>query len=134
MLGHWHWYRNPPKPPYWALNLTTNVTDVTGAQFHLYADDMVIYCSVLIFAKEVDHLQNALSAVQNTLSQLKLVVSDDKTKLMLFPNAKNIPQVVTLEGQVFEGVNLYKYLGILIDDCFTFKTHVQCWVKKKVLS
>lgn len=61
--------------------------------------------------------------LEETLSQLKLVLNADKTKL--FTNAKsrpqNIPSAVTLEGEV---VNFYNYL-ILIDDSLTFKPLVQ---------
>lgn len=47
----------------------------------MYADDTVIFCSVLTLAKAIEHLQSAFNVVQNILSQLKL-------KLMLFSNAK----------------------------------------------
>lgn len=42
----------------------------------------------------------------------------------------NAPLVVTLDGNIVEVVNSYKYVGILIDDSLTFKSLVMCLVKK----
>ena len=92
---------------------------------HFYADDTIIYCFGSTPARAVESLQKAFDVVQQTLLQLKLVLNTDKTKQMLFSNAKKVPQTVltvsTLEGNVIEVVRIYKYLGVLIDDSLSFK-------------
>ena len=69
-----------------------------------------------------------------TLFRLKLLLNVDKTKVMLFSKAKKTPEpvldIVTTQGQVLEVVACYKYLGIWLDDCLSFKLHVNNLLKK----
>lgn len=112
-------------------NLNWHVPD---ANFHFYADDTVIYCCAPSLTQAIAHLQNAFNMVQHTLLQLKLVLNADKTKCMLFTGHQNrslnIPSVITLDGREIQTVTTYKYLGIVIDDCLSFKPHVHCLLRK----
>lgn len=108
--------------------------NVSNANFHFYADDTVIYCSASTPNQALCQLQLAFDTVQRTLFDLKLVLNDDKTKLMLFSNAKsmsrNLLPITTSQGSEIESVSQFKYLGILIDDSLSFKPHIQHLVKK----
>lgn len=108
--------------------------NVSNANFHFYADDTVIYCSASTPNQALCQLQLAFDTVQRTLFDLKLVLNDDKTKLMLFSNAKsksrNLLPITTSQGSEIESVSQFKYLGILIDDSLSFKPHIQQLVKK----
>lgn len=108
--------------------------NVPKASFHFYADDTVIYCCAATLKKAFDELQTAFTMVQAQLYQLKLVLNTDKTKLMVFTKSKKEPQtlphIITTQGKEIERVSTYKYLGFLIDDCLTFKFHIDALVKK----
>uniref|UniRef100_A0A3B3DM95 Reverse transcriptase domain-containing protein n=2 Tax=Oryzias melastigma TaxID=30732 RepID=A0A3B3DM95_ORYME len=106
---------------------------VSEANLHFYADDTVIYCCGSSLLQVIETLQKAFVAVQNSLLQLKLVLNADKSKLMLFSNKKvpdDLPVVTTLEGEVIEVVEEYKYLGVLIDNSLTFKPFMENLLKK----
>ena len=53
---------------------------------------------------------------------------------MLFLKAKKTPEtaldIVTAQGKVLEVVTGYKYLGIWLDDCLSFKLQVNNLIKK----
>ena len=68
------------------------------------------------------------NVIQTQLSEHKLLLNVDKTKVMLFSKAKKTPEttldIVTTKGKVLEVVTCYKYLGIWLDDCLSFKLQV----------
>lgn len=53
---------------------------------------------------------------------------------MMFTNGRKVsdppPSILSLEGNQIKLVTHYKYLGILIYDHLTFKTHVESLIKK----
>ena len=100
------------------------------AAFYFYADGIVIYCCAFTLRKAFEHMQSAFDRVQAQLCQLKLFLNAEKTKHMVFSNSKkkvlNL-QILTSQGNEIEVVSTYKYLGFMIDDHITFKTHIQIW-------
>ena len=112
------------------INNTGN--NVLNANFHLYADDTVIYCSSPTQHQALCHLQDAFNTVQVTFRDLKLFLNPRKTKLIMFSNAKpqDLPSIIMYQGDVIKLVSSYKYLGFLIDDALSFKLHIQQLVKK----
>lgn len=89
--------------------------------FHFYVDDKVLYCC----AESLD------KAVLNLLTGFDVVSSETcfaQTKFMVFTKNRtlrvNPPLFVTFQEKVIEIVSAYRYLGILIDDCLTFKPHI----------
>ncbi len=86
--------------------------NLAHSSFHLYADDMVIYSSASTLDQAVSHLQSDFDAVQHTLSDLKLVLHAEKSKLMMFTKIKsahsNSCSITTLEGLEIEVVSKYK--------------------------
>ena len=66
--------------------------NVENANFHLYADDTVIYCFGGTVLKAVDHLQAAFKEIEAQLLLLKLVLNADKTKMITgVDNKENLP-------------------------------------------
>ncbi len=108
--------------------------NLAHSSFHLYADDIVIYSSASTLDQAVSHLQSDFDAVQHTLSNLKLVLNAEKSKLMMFTKSKsahsNSCSIATLQGLKIEVVSKYKYLGVLIDDSLSFGLHIQYLVRK----
>ena len=82
--------------------------NVQNAQLHFYADDTVIYCCASSLTKAFQNMQTAFYTVQHTLCQLKLILNTDKTKLMVFSNARNRPlnlsPITTCQGKEIEVV------------------------------
>ena len=104
------------------------------ATLHFYADDTVMYCAGPSIKEAVVKLQAVFNIIQTQLSELKLLLNVEKTKVMLFSKAKKTPEtaldIVTMQGQVLQVVSCYKYLGIWLDDCLTFKLQVTNLLKK----
>ena len=89
-------------------NLDKNVQNV---QLHFYTDDTVIYCCASSLTKAFQNLQTAFYAVQHTLCQLKLILNNDKTKLMVFSKARirplNLSPIISCQGIKIETVTSY---------------------------
>ena len=101
--------------------------------YHLYADDTIIYCSASSVKSAFAQLQSAFNIVQSRLEKLKLVLNAEKSKVMLFSNAKSPatpPELVTSQGGVIELVQTYKYLGFILDSQLSFKAHIASMVSK----
>ncbi len=92
-------------------------------QFPCYADDTSLYSSATTIKSATDNLQLAFNALQYALFHLKLVLNTDKTKYTVFSRARETDsklQIYSINGTPTEKVPHYKYLGVCIDDKFTF--------------
>ena len=82
--------------------------NVDEATLHFYADDTVMYCACPSIKEAVVELQAAFNIIQTQLSELKLLLNVEKTKVMLFSKAKKTPEtaldIVTMQGQVLQVV------------------------------
>lgn len=79
-----------------------------------YADDTIIYCCAVECA--FDLLQSAFEVVQCRLLKLEFVLNADKSKVMLFSNARlpaTPPDLVTSQGNVIDLVPSYSTLALL---------------------
>ncbi len=94
---------------------------------------MVIYSSVSTLDQAVSHLQSDFDAVLHTLSDLKLVLNAEKSKLMFTKRKSahsNSCSVTNLQGLEIEVVSKYKYLEFLIDHSLSFGPHILYLVRK----
>jgi len=73
-------------------------------------------------------LQAVFNIIQTQLSELKLILNVDKTKVMLFSKAKKTPET-TLE-KYLKWLPVKKYLGIWLDNCLSFKLQVNNLLRK----
>ena len=107
------------------------INDIVNAskvlKFILYADDTTLYISdsslheiIPIFNVELNHILNWTQA-----NRISLNLS--KTKYMIISTVKvNISglESLILDGNKIERVNMFKFLGIIIDDRLLFRDHV----------
>ena len=102
---------------------------ITKCDINLYADDTVIYYADKT-AKEVEiTLQNDIDKVSDWLEENKLLLNQKKTNMILFGTKPKLNKVNTfsilLKGQEIERVVKFKYLGIIFDQCMTWREHVE---------
>ena len=59
----------------------------------------------------------------------KLTLNIKKTKLMIFGSQRKLNLVndvnLVSNGEKIERVDCFRYLGVMLDQCWTFDTHVQ---------
>lgn len=109
-------------PVLFTIYINNILSSLTNYHAHLYAQ------------LAVDNLQHSFDVHQSTLNDLKVVLNAHKTKFMLISRArgngsKNM-HISTVQEFIIERVTEYKYLGIWIDDKFTFKFHIDNLVNK----
>ena len=115
-------------PVLFTIYINDIVSSLNGCQAHLYADDTVVYCIADSVQLATENLQLSFIALQEALTKLRLVLNASKTKCMLFSRARktelNKLHISTINGTNIERVSEYKYLGVWLDEKFTFKFHV----------
>lgn len=115
-------------PVLFTIYINDIILSLSGCQVHLYADDTIIYCIADSVQLAIENLQLSFNALQDALIGLKLVLNASKTKFMVFSRARDIAynnlHISTRNGSDIERVTEYKYLGIWLDDKFTFKYHI----------
>ena len=104
----------------------------------LYADDTVIFSA----ASSIDQLQLNLSLdlnnVSNWLTANGLFLNLKKTEYVVFGTRQRLIRSechspLCMEGKEVNQVKLFKYLGVLLDECLSFNDHIN-YVRSKVAS
>ena len=95
--------------------------------FHLFADDIIIYCS----RKNLNDLElilnQELHAMAEWIKSNRLALSILNTKFVLFHSKKLKPYKslsLKIDGVNIQEVSTVKYLGVTFDSNLTFKNHV----------
>lgn len=82
----------------------------------LYADDLVL------LSDDQKRLQNKLDILEKYCKDWCLEINTSKTKVVIFNESGHlINEKFTLENSHLECVNKYKYLGIIMSSCGSFK-------------
>ncbi len=106
----------------------------SNCNFHLYADDIVLYTCADSIHAATHNLQQSFSLLQKHLHNLKLVLNCEKTKQMLFTNASHIDyeafEICAANNSIIKRAQYYKYLGIWMDKKFSFRVHIDMLLKK----
>ena len=100
-----------------------------GNNFHLYADDTVIYCmndNVIMAEME---LQKILNKFANWCAVNALTINTSKTKTMLFGSRNKIknsykPELF-INNELLQLVPTFKYLGVHLDQTLNFNYHLE---------
>ena len=100
----------------------------------MYADDTTIYFNL----KEFDHLNKEgdingeLEKVNTWLKLNKLSLNAQKTKLMVFHRKqKHVDEMnVQINGTKFKSLKSFNFLGIMLDENLTWKSHIEMVGKK----
>ncbi|KAF7643591.1 hypothetical protein LDENG_00236790, partial [Lucifuga dentata] len=125
-----------PGPILFSIYINNITSCLTECKFHLYADDTILYCFADSVQLAAEKLQHSFNIIQDALFNHKLVLNVNKTKFMIFSRAKDTEykniHISTVSGSSIERVSeyKYKYLGILVDEKFTFKSHIESLVSK----
>ncbi len=91
----------------------------------LFADDAVFYVSRSSYDEACDHISELAVNLSGWLKKNRLVAHTDKTKLMLFTHRPvSFPREITFNGTVLEWVDYFRYLGLIIDNKFSYNKHI----------
>lgn len=119
LLIFWLLTRGPILGP---LLFTIYINDlgksVQNANFHFYADDTVIYCCEGTLLKAVEYLQLAFKEIEAQLLNLRLVLSAEKTKMMIFTKSKEKPHcpiVCTSQYLCYHIANVGYYIPCYVE-------------------
>ena len=111
-------------PLFWLLYIDTlSSTNVTLIK---YADDLTITPNDTSNAK--DSLQNAIDEITKWCEDHNMLANPKKSMTVHFSNIHNrhTPPTtnLTMKGEIVEDVTTMKFLGVMIDNHLTFKSHV----------
>ena len=99
-----------------------------------YADDTAILGLMNVFDDTLDKYFNEIEKFMEWCQNNKLELNVSKTKEQIFDFARQNRIThcnSTINDQKVDIVSTFKYLGIKIDNCLTYKSHVE-YVSKKV--
>ena len=116
-------------PLFFCIYINDLITVSDRLNFLMYADDTTIYFNLEDFSnifKETD-INNELEKVNTWLKLNKLSLNTQKTKLMLFHRKqKHIDEVsVIINGTKIERVASFNFLGIMLDENLSWKSHIE---------
>ncbi len=102
----------------------------------IFADDTNLFMAHNNTHELQDLLNKELLSVHNWFKANRLSLNLGKTNYMIFHSNKkqikmeNIAIQIEINGEVIKKVNSTKFLGVLIDDCLNFKSHIDHLVHK----
>lgn len=92
----------------------------------LFAEDTTIFCAGDDLKSLLDLVSIEMTTLKTWFDLNKLSLNLNKTKLMLFTNRNvNIPVQVTVNEVNIELVQETKFLGVILDDKISWKSHVK---------
>ena len=109
------------------ITYTSNILD-----FILFADDTTILYSHKDINSKVNMVNKELQEVNNWFKANKLSINASKTNFMILgtphmTSTKAREELnVILDNTALERVQFTKFLGVLIDECLTWKNHINC--------
>ena len=112
------------------VNDITNTSDVLD--FILFADDTTILYSHSNIENQINLINEELNEASNWSKANKLSVNASKTNYMILGTPHMVSRLdelgtnVILDDTNLERVKHAKFLGMLIDDCLSWKNHIDC--------
>ena len=112
------------------VNDITNTSDML--EFILFADDTTILYSHPNIENQINRINEELKEVSNWFKANKLSVNASKTNYTILGTPRMVSNMdelnlnVILDSTTLEKVKHTKFLGVLIDDCLTWKNHIDC--------
>ena len=93
-----------------------------------FADDTSLYTCSKSISEIQNRLNNDLVLISNWLRNHKLHLNVSKTKVVLFGSRRALSKVqslnVNISGKVLQQVETIKYLGVILDNCLSWKPHI----------
>ena len=107
------------------------------SKINLFADDIALY-RVIKSPSDYNCLQTDVNAVGHCISQKHLTFNVNKCKVMLISKKRACsmqPPNLTLNGEILERVNSYKYLGITFTTDLSWHPHISniCTKTRKLI-
>jgi hypothetical protein len=107
-----------------------DLTYVIKSQLLLFADDAKIYRNIKT-SSDCYAIQRDIDATLNWCELNSLSLNVQKCNYMVFSNKRApVPFNYSINGALINGVNEVKDLGVIFDSKLSFRSHVQCIVKK----
>ena len=101
----------------------------------MYADDAVMYFTNLCTSEIARVVQDDLNRVVQWMESSRLIINQSKTKSMLFGIWQNLAKSpnfsIQFYGKTLERVAKFSYLGVVLEENFSWKDHVE-YVGSKV--
>ena len=121
-------------PLFFSIYINDLINVSNRLNFLMYADDTTIYFNLEEFEylnRERD-INTELKKVNTWLKLNKLSLNAQKTKLMIFHRKqKQVDEInVQLNGTQIERVESFNFLGIMLDENLTWKSHIEMVAKK----
>ena len=95
----------------------------------MYADDTVLFYSHKDVSDIERKLNQDLSSIDAWLSDNSLFLNREKTECLLFGTRGKLSAVnsfnITIKGHAITRVSEFKYLGVVLDECLSWSTHVK---------
>lgn len=95
----------------------------------LYADDAVIFNSAKDVREIEKSLSNSLNQVQSWLRNNCLFLNQSKTECILFGTGSKLSNAndfnIEINGESLKRVFKFKYLGVVLDECLSWKEHLK---------
>lgn len=111
---------------------------VTNVESSLYADDTACYIRGTDYDSLNRELNISAKAFKGWCNQNRLTINLTKSKTMVFSNqprkkANDLKKKIKIiiDGVELQNVAEYKYLGIIIDECLNYNSHINM-IKQKV--
>ncbi len=110
------------------------VTHLTESRANLYADDTAILCTSESYLDVILSLRIEMDNVVQWLRLNKLTLNVKKTKLMIFGTQQKLKNIkhspLYINNEIVENVEIFKYLGMILDPSLTFSAHINKLYKK----
>ena len=115
-------------PLFYILYANDIVRVIKNCKMALYADDTVLYTANLKFETSVQKARDDVLALSGWCKANGIGMNTDKTKVMIFGNAKKVaglPKVhINVNDVSLQTFFNYKYLGITLDGQLNYARHV----------
>ena len=121
-------------PLFFSIYINDLINVSNRLNFLMYADDTTIYFNLEEFEylnRERD-INTELKKVNTWLKLNKLSLNAQKTKLMIFHRKqKRVDEInIQINGTQIERVESFNFLGIMLDENLTWKSHIEMVAKK----
>ena len=121
-------------PQLWTIYLETLLNSahkLAPVSLQAYADDLVLWAHHRTAQGIQKQLQQALNRLASWSTQLQLQFQPQKTFVMAFCYRKTPPRLMlTLKGVPLQQVSQTRYLGIQLDQHFTWHAHIQSLIPR----
>lgn len=99
----------------------------------LFADDTNFYCSGENLKDLVEIMTSEMLRLKIWFDVNKLSLNLTKTKFMIFGNrVKEDEVIMSIDGELIERVTEFRFLGVIVDENLTWKSHIE-YIRKKMV-